>query len=334
MLDAAGGGGAGLPGAELVQGPKAACLTLGTAETGAGGDADGPGATGAEDTSDQGDETGGGGTAGTTSAAGTGGSAGVNMSGVFFDCQSVTGNGAAGTSGSGRVGGSASSSGGGGGGGYFGGGAGGSGAYGFLCAGILPPAPPCGGQQAASGGGGGGASYSAGAGVSNAIQSDTGNSGQVNQGAGEAVLAWADPIGTGSPFYDGDTAGQAMTVPAATGLLSADAAAGPAGDQLTASGPASGRTADGGSAAATGITAALSLPAVLTRESCGGGCTVQGNDVTWKLSRLAAGASKTFSLTVTAIAVGSGQVSAIADTGSYDPSLTDNTDTMSITVSP
>lgn len=92
--------------------------------------------------------------------------------------------------------------------------------------------------------------------------------------------------------------------------------------------------ANHGAAAATGITTAVSLPAVLTRVSCGGGCTAQGNDVSWKLSRLAAGASKKLSLTVTAVAGGPGHVPAIADTGSYDPSLTDNTDTVSITVSP
>jgi hypothetical protein len=246
LLDAAGGGGAGLPGAELVQGAEGACLTLGTAETGAGGNADGSGGTGSANTG-RGDESGGsGGSAGTTSAAGTGGSGGENSFEVNVECNSFFANGEGGASGSGSSGGPASASGGGGGGGFFGGGAGGSGADGFTCARGGTPPEPCGGQQAASGGGGGGASYIAGAGVSDAILSDTGNSGQVNQGDGEAELEWADPIGTGSPRYP-STADQVLTVPATTGLLSADAAAGPAGDRLTASGPAGGHTASGGS---------------------------------------------------------------------------------------
>jgi hypothetical protein len=108
----------------------------------------------------------------------------------------------------------------------------------------------------------------------------------------------------------------------------------PATSKAGAAGSCTVTVANHGTAAATGILAAVSLPAVLTRVSCGGGCTALGNDVTWKLPKLAAGASKTFELTVKAIAAGSGFVSAVADTGSYDPSLTDNTDSVAIAVSP
>ena len=113
------------------------------------------------------------------------------------------------------------------------------------------------GQATSSGGltlngGGGGASYTGGAGVSNPSVNDTGNNGSVNGGNGEAVFTWTDPISTDSPSYT-TTAGQTLTVTAASGLLSTTAGtSGPAGDTLTASGPASGKTAQGGTVSVNG----------------------------------------------------------------------------------
>jgi hypothetical protein len=264
LLDAGGGGGAGLP----------ALYFVGEADfdyyypcmypppdpiSGTGGDADTTGATGFmwPSPNNVGDyDGGGGGNPGTLSGAGAGGAAGQATGDAGPDClntyggvpPSAYGAGTAGTAGSGSTGGAGAGYGGGGGGGYAGGGGGGSGAWVEIC-GVYGSAPmpiPCGYNQSSGGGGGGGGSYLGG--VSGASLSDTGNSGQINGGDGEVVLSYADPISTGSPVYS-TTAGQTLTVPAGSGLLSASGAGTsiPSGDTATASGPASGQTAQGGS---------------------------------------------------------------------------------------
>jgi hypothetical protein len=187
---------------------------------------------------------GGGGSAGTVTAPGTGGTAGLVLTGAS-PCGAGVAGGETGTTGSGGTGGSEPfpDSGGGGGGGYTGGGGGGGGASEIgkaITNGELV------GLTAGSGGGGGGSSYTGGTGVSGAVVTDAGNSGQVNSGSGEVLLSYADPVMTGTPAYT-TPPGQALAVPASSGLLSAAAGtAAPAGDSLTASGPSGGTTTANG----------------------------------------------------------------------------------------
>ncbi len=230
LLVAGGGGGAG--GGQTGTG----CLGDFFLAGGAGGNADTPGGAG-QQISDSGLTLGGGGggDAGSLTGPGAGGLAGGHTGSSSCTGVSVS-NGSPGTSGSGSSGGSetASTEGGGGGGGYTGGGGGAGGATETEATPIALVVD----ASAASGGGGGGSSYTGGAGVSNAAVSDTGNSGQVNSGNGEVVLGYADPVATGAPAYSA-TAGQTLTVPAASGLASSTAGTtAPAGDTLTASGPA------------------------------------------------------------------------------------------------
>jgi hypothetical protein len=232
LLVAGGGGGGGVTAAGF---NATACDNSGAlAAGGAGGNADNPG--GAGQSTSSGGLTlggGGGGAAGTTSGPGAGGSGGT------FTGTDPCGTAYNGQSGAPGVGGSGGTVigpdyGGAGGGGYFGGGAGGDGAF-----------QQPGGSAGGGGGGGGGASYTGGAAASPApVVNDTGNDGSVNGGNGKAVFSYPDPISTGTPSYT-TTAGQALTVDAAGGLLSpAAGTSGPAGDTLTASGPAS--TTQGG----------------------------------------------------------------------------------------
>jgi hypothetical protein len=249
LLEAGGGGGAGTPAEISGETQFDVCVTPPNTpgNEGDGGNADTAGGTGqpifAGSTGD-GITPGTGGGAGTVAgpgAAGTGGVATVTQAdcGPPNEVSVFPSNGSDGTAGSGGTGGAAPAGGGGGGGGYTGGGAGGSGgSVDVAVSGARSDTVDAGG------GGGGGASY---IGVSGATVTDTGNSGQVNGGNGEVVLSYPDPLATGSPVYAG-TAGQQLTVSAANGLLSTATAAttGPAADPLTASGPAGGTTADGG----------------------------------------------------------------------------------------
>ena len=239
LLVAGGGGGAG---ANAI---GSGCSGLPVSPTaGAGGNAGNPGGTGGDAT----DGTlvlggGGGGQPGTSTSAGAGGSAGQPAG--SSPCGVGTFDGTGGAGGQGSTGGSGTdvTLAGGGGGGYTGGGSGASGATetGFTSAGDLVN------LYGAPGGGGGGSSYTGGAGVSDAAASDTGNSGQLDNGRnGQAVLSYTDPVATGAPAYT-VLAGQSLAVPAGTGLLSSAAGtSAPAGDALTASGPADGTTAAGG----------------------------------------------------------------------------------------
>ncbi len=256
LLDAGGGGGAGLPAFSILSnvdlgGP---CLALTDDVSGQGGNADADGATGAtEPTSDNGGALagGGGGSAGTTSGPGDAGALGALTGDVADYCSAgqITGSGTAGAAGTGSTGGTGPVFGGGGGGGYFGGGSGGSGAVGQIGAAEPEPAPGVyyNTTVASGGGGGGGASYIGGAGVSAAHITDPGNSGQINDGNGEAIISFADPIVTGMPSYT-VTAGGQLSVPAGTGLLgSAAGTSAPPGDPLTATGPDDNTSANGGS---------------------------------------------------------------------------------------
>jgi hypothetical protein len=265
LLVAAGGGGGGadkegssvcIPGNDFLTG-------------GAGGNADTGGAPGQGFASDGVTLNGGsGGLAGTTSGAGAGGLGGTK-SGADPCPEGGLSTGHTGAGGSGNTGGSGvEATGGGGGGGYFGGGAGGGGANESSEEGAL---------TAAYAGGGGGASYGGGSGVSGYSVTDTGNSGQVNGGNGEAVLSYADPLAGGAPAYQ-TPANQVLTVPAASGLLSSAAVTAPSGDTLTASGPPGGLTAQGGSVVVnadgsfsytppTGFTGGDSFPYTVTDAS-------------------------------------------------------------------
>jgi len=224
FLVAGGGGGGGAKGLSLD-----ACNEDSPVSGGAGGNADTAGGTG--QSAPDGSLTlggGGGGSPGTTSP----GDAGTPGTPAGTDQCSGAEAGVAGDGGSGGSGGNAAGgNGGAGGGGYFGGGAGSNGASEDF-------------GQGGAGGGGGGSSYTGGSGVSGATVTDTGNSGTVNGGNGEALLSYADPVSTGSPSYS-TTAGQALSVTAGSGLLSAGAGtSAPAGDALTAAG--GGSTAQGG----------------------------------------------------------------------------------------
>jgi hypothetical protein len=227
LLVAGGGGGA----ATTFSGNQ--CLGIISPAGGAGGNADTAGGTGQSISSGGFTLAGGsGGSPGTAAGPGAGGLGGT-VTGTDPCAHDTVSSGRPGAAGSGPNGGNATapSSGGGGGGGYFGGGAGGGGAS----------SPQAG--SAAAGGGGGGSSYTGGGGVSGAMVTDTGNSGQVSGGSGEAVFTYADPVATGAPGYTA-TAGQTLSVSAASGLLSTKA--GTTGSGLTASGPAGGSTAAGG----------------------------------------------------------------------------------------
>jgi hypothetical protein len=256
LLVAGGGGGAGTAESGYVgvcaPGPGGSDPVPTTAAGGPGGNADNPGTDGESVSEDQVDMEGGhAGKPGTTAGPGAGGKYGFpDTPDGFGTCPGDgIGAGSTGGSGSGAAGGSGvedpnylpspnnplgDAGGGGGGGGYFGGGAGGSGASEF--SGFT--------TTAGSGGGGGGASYTAGAGVSGASVSDTGNSGQVDSGNGEVVFTYADPVTTGSPAYSTNS-GQALNVAAASGLLSA--AAGTTQEAGLTASAATATTAQGGS---------------------------------------------------------------------------------------
>jgi hypothetical protein len=224
--DSGGGGGA----SDLYEGATAVLVAGGgggggvtlDSSGGAGGNADTPG-TAAGLFTGNGATLGGGGNGGAGSqAAGGSGGAGGAFSGTSTCNPSIliagnTGN--PGTAGTG--GGGATDAGGGGGGGYYGGGQGGGGAS---------DACP---DLSGTGGGGGGSSYTSGPGVSGASLNDT-SSFQASSlsGNGEAIISYGDPVVTGRPSFDA-VAGQALVVPAASGLLSSVAGtAGPAGDTL------------------------------------------------------------------------------------------------------
>jgi uncharacterized repeat protein (TIGR01451 family) len=235
LLVAGGGGGAGEP---IFN--NNSCMGSTLSPPGAfGGNADTAGGSGAS--SSRGTLTldgGAGGTAGTVTAGGVGGQAGA-FTGAASCPETSVFSGLDGQAGSSRKGGDAvgsASAGGGGGGGYYGGGSGGAGAVAYGTGGTT---------TAGSGGGGGGSSYTGGAGVSNPEVTDTGNSGQVNGGNGQVVLSYADPVNTGPAAYS-MTAGQALNISAAVGLLSSTAGtSAPPGDTLTAIAPNS-TTAQGG----------------------------------------------------------------------------------------
>jgi hypothetical protein len=234
LLVAGGGGGAGAN----KEGFSNCLPNRGIFDGGAGGNADTAGSAGQGLTSGGFTLNGGGsGQPGTTSAAGAGG-AGGTYSGTDPCPQSSDGTGQPGAAGAGMTGGNGDEgTGGGGGGGYFGGGAGGAGAN--------ESADEESNLTMAFAGGGGGASYGGGSGISGYAVSDTGNSGQVNGGGGEAVLSWADPVAANSPNFS-VTANQVLTVPASGGLLSAAGATAPSGDTLSVTGPAGGTSAQGG----------------------------------------------------------------------------------------
>ena len=207
VLVAGGGGGAG--------------LTL-QSNGGNGGNADGPGGPATSVTVDGGTLGGGaGGGAGSQNQGGSGG-AGGTVSGTSTCNPSVLTAGSPGNPGAaGMGGGGATNAGGGGGGGYYGGGQGG-GSAGDTCA-----------DQSGTGGGGGGSSYTAGPGVSGARVNDTPSFQAASlSGNGEAVISYGDPVATSRPSFDA-VSGQALVVPAASGLLSfAAGTAGPPGDSL------------------------------------------------------------------------------------------------------
>jgi Bacterial Ig domain/Domain of unknown function DUF11/Bacterial Ig-like domain (group 3) len=238
LLVAGGGGGAGDFGAlgdcDALGGP-------GMVAGGPGGNADSPGGTGgAISGSGYSIGGGGGGGAGTATGAGAGG-AGGTASGTdpcpppsnFFS------NGRGGAAGSGPDGGSSGELGGGGGGGYFGGGSGGNPAEEFSS-----------GSYGGYGGGGGGSSYTGGTGVSNATVDDEGNpsvggSGNFIGNNGSVLIAYTDPVSTGSPAYS-TMENTTLNVSAGTGLLSPTAGTTvPSGGTAAASGPAA--TTQGGS---------------------------------------------------------------------------------------
>jgi hypothetical protein len=234
LLVAGGGGGAGAD----KEGSSSCLRAGGFLSGGAGGNADTAGSSGQGLTSDGLTlNGGGGGQPGTTSAVGAGG-AGGTYSGTDPCAQSSDNAGNPGAGGAGMTGGTGTEgTGGGGGGGYFGGGAGGAGA--------TENSQTGGNLTMGYAGGGGGASYGGGSGVNGYTVTDTGNSGQVNGGNGEAVLSWADPVTAGNPSYS-VTADQVLSVPASGGLLSAAGVTAPSGDSLSVTGPAGDTSAQGG----------------------------------------------------------------------------------------
>ena len=234
------GGGGGAAAAVNDDGPCGSDALLGGAGGNAGTDGS-PGATFAPAGLMLGG--GGGGMAGSTSGAGHGGAGGTATG--TDDCFPADGNGDMGNPGSVGVGGASSGAsgtsgtidsgtGGGGGGGEFGGGSGGASAGDLFYTGT-------------GGGGGGGSSFvGRGGALSGGSIDDTGNTGQINDGNGEAIFSYADPVSTGPASY-ADTFGSPLAATAANGLLSATAnTTEPGGDSLTAAGPASGETAHGG----------------------------------------------------------------------------------------
>ena len=213
VLVAGGGGGAG--------------ENLGS-NGGGGGNADNPGGPGATLLADGATlGGGGGGGAGAQNLGGLGGPGGAVSGTSTCNPSTLTagssGNpGVAGAGGGGAL--DAGGGGGGGGGGYYGGGQGGGDAL-----------DGC-GNQSATGGGGGGSSYTGGPGVSGVTVNDT-PSFQASSlsGNGEAVISYGDPVATSRPSFDA-VSGQALVVPAASGLLSAAAGtAGPPRDTLAVS---------------------------------------------------------------------------------------------------
>lgn len=234
VLVAGGGGGAGAD-----EGSGSDCFNgAPSASGGAGGNADTAGSQGQGLSADGLTLNGGsGGQPGTTAAAGAGGSGGTFSGTNPCPPPASPATGTTGASGSGSTGGSGTEeTGGGGGGGYHGGGAGGSGA---------DDTGPEGVATAGYAGGGGGASYGGGAGVSQYSVIDAGNSGLINSGNGEVLLLWDDPVSAGTPSWS-TAAGQTLGVPASSGLLVSSNVTAPAGDTLTASGPAGGTTSQGG----------------------------------------------------------------------------------------
>lgn len=225
------------------------------------------------------------------SGSGTAGGSGVENSNAPPGAPSVNGVGASGVGDAG---------GGGGGGGFFGGGAGGAGGS---EEGGFP-------TTAGSGGGGGGASYTAGAGVSGALVSDAGNSGQVNGGNGEVTLSYADP-----------------TAADLTAGLSCPPSLGPG-----QSGPCTLTVANHGPSAASNLTASLTLPANVTEVSCTGGCTPTRSLLTWAAPSLAAGASVSYTVTVKAAKPGTAQLVGTTAAQNVDPHPQDNSATAAIAV--
>jgi hypothetical protein len=254
LLVAGGGGGAGSASPDVY---TCSSMSLGV-NSGAGGNADHAGDPGGSEK--DGSLTldgGGGGGAGTVTTPGQGGTAGGYTG--SSPCGASLAAGTAGNAGQGRDGGNADAAnegGGGGGGGYTGGGSGGSGAVEGSDLSLVDLVAP-------SGGGGGGSSYLGGSGVSNAAVDDTGNSGQVNDGNGEAVFGYADPVATGTPAYT-TPPGQTLTVPADIGLLASTAGTtAPPNDTLTASGPTT-TTAGGTVSVATDGSFSYTPPAGFT----------------------------------------------------------------------
>ena len=111
--------------------------------------------------------------------------------------------------------------------------------------------------------------------------SDTGNGGAVNSGNGEAVFSYTRPV-----------ADIAVKLACPTRMP----AGGTGRCRLTVT--------DNGPAAATGVTAAISLPPSLSEVSCSPLCTKNGATYTWTRHSLATGASATFTLVMSAASTG------------------------------
>jgi hypothetical protein len=204
VLIAGGGGGGGNAGS----GPSS--IPAG-GDGGAGATAGSPGA----DVTADGATLGGGGGGGAASGGtvGSGGAAGT-VSGTST-CSGGTGNGEAGSPGTGTTGGEGAVAAGGGGGGYAGGGGGGEGSTDLGC-----------GDTAGSAGGGGGSSHAAGAGTPTVTDA-------VRAGSGQVTITYADPITATGQSYTVATNGT-LTRSASTGVSSSGAASAPSGDALTA----------------------------------------------------------------------------------------------------
>jgi hypothetical protein len=89
---------------------------------------------------------------------------------------------------------------------------------------------------------------------------------------------------------------------------------------------------DHGPAAASKLTALLTLPANVAEVSCGGGCTRSGTVLTWSVPSLASGASISFPVTVKAARPGTGLLLGAAASHNPDPHPLNNIALAIITV--
>jgi hypothetical protein len=88
-----------------------------------------------------------------------------------------------------------------------------------------------------------------------------------------------------------------------------------------------------GPASASGVIAATALSLQLRQLSCNLGCVTHGNVTVWKLGSLAAGASATVGITITAVKSGTGLVLGVAGSPVFDPRPLNNLALAVVTIS-